>query len=154
MKCGNCCSCPSGRQFLEWSMYVALVLTSTYFISEVVKEYLAENTNFSIKEESITKEDLPTITICISIETEKKVREEEPITIKYGEVYTIQTMDSWVEPWLNPNATMITLSEGYNGYDFMRQRRHIKLEEMRVVNTFDANALSVDEINSTNTWSV
>ena len=122
MKCRNCCSCPSVRQVLEWSMYVALALTSIYFIGKVVNEYLAEKTNFSITEESITKEDLPTITICISIKTEK---EEENRTLKYGQDYTIQTMDAWL-PWNNPNATMMTLSEGYNGHDFIEQRHNIK----------------------------
>ena len=116
MNCSNCCSCPSGRKSLEWSIYVTLVLTSAYFIGGLVKEYLAEKTNFSITKESITKEDLPTITICIYIRAEMEDMEESR-AIKYGQDYTIQTMDSSYE--LNPNATMITLSEGYNGHDFI-----------------------------------
>ena len=83
----------------------------------MVKEYLAENTNFSITEEPITKEDLPTITICILIRTEKKEKEEEPRTIKYGQDFTVQIMDSNSD-WFNPNATMISLSEGNNGHNF------------------------------------
>ena len=134
MKCRYCCSHPSGREVLEYLVYVALVLTSTFFIAEMVKEYLAENTNFSITEEPITKEDLPTITICILIRTEKKEKEEEPRTIKYGQDFTVQTMDSNSD-WFNPNATMISLSEGNNGHNFFEQKRQIKLEEMRVFKT-------------------
>ena len=48
MKSSNCYSCQNGRKLLELSIYVALVLTSTYFIGEVVKEYLAEKLDFVI----------------------------------------------------------------------------------------------------------
>ena len=98
----------------------------------MVKEYLAENTNFSITKESITKEDLPTITICILTRKEKREKGKEHKSIKYGQDFTIQTMKTWAEPWFNPNTTMITLSEGINDYEFFEQKRQIKLEEMRV----------------------
>ena len=100
----------------------------------MVKEYLTENTNFSITKEPFTKEDLPTIVICIATRTEKKDKEELHGTIKYGQDFTVQVMDAWV-PWFNPNVTMLTLSEGYNDYDFFEQTRHIKLEKMRVFQT-------------------
>ena len=120
MKCSNHCSCPSGRKF--WSIYVALVLTSTHFIGEVVKEYLAVMTNFSITKESINKDDLPVDTICLSIRKEKKDQEEELRIIKYGQDFAIQTMDAW-DHWFNkPNATMKTLTEGYNNHDFSEQK--------------------------------
>ena len=96
----------------------------------MVKEYLAGNTIFSITKEPFTKEDLQTIQICILTGTEKKNKNEEHPIMKYGQNYTIQTMHAWV-PWFNPNSTMITLSEGYN--DFIEQRRHIKFEEMKVL---------------------
>ena len=135
MKFNNGRSLSCLKKLLECFIYAALVLTSAYFIGEMAKEYLVENTNFSIIEESITKEDLPTVTICISTGIEKKDNKEEPRTIRYGQDFTIQTMNTWFKPWLNPNATMKTLSEGDNFHDFMKQRRHIKLEEMRVFPT-------------------
>ena len=57
---------------LEGLASLALFCTSSYFISEMVKEYLTENTNFSITEQTIAREDLPTFTICIATRKQKK----------------------------------------------------------------------------------
>ena len=109
---------------LEWSIQMILIMASVYFINEMVDEYLKENTSFSVTKQTITKEDLPTVTICLMTETE----------MTYGEDFIIQVMNSSIPPWDqdSANVAMITLQDGINEYDFIAGKREITLKLLEV----------------------
>ena len=123
---------------LEWSIQMILIMASVYFINEMVDEYLKENTSFSVTKQTITKEDLPTVTICLMTETE----------MTYGEDFIIQVMNSSIPPWDqdSANVAMITLQDGINEYDFIAGKREITLKLLEVaqlVPRFHRNCLTM-----------
>ena len=94
-------------------IYAVLLLTTSYFITEMFEEYLEENTNFSVTKQSLTKDDLPTLTICL-----KSKRVNGTSELKYGRDFKIQTLISTLAPWdPKANATLISLQEGDNEYE-------------------------------------
>ena len=109
-------------------IYAVLLLTTSYFITEMFEEYLEENTNFSVTKQSLTKDDLPTLTICL-----KSKRVNGTSELKYGRDFKIQTLISTLAPWdPKANATLITLQEGDNEYVFMGQKRLTHLQQLVV----------------------
>ena len=117
---------------VEFIIYTILLSTSFYLIHVMIKEYLAENTYFSVSKEPITIEDLPTITICIATRKNKNDEKGQPRPVEYGQDFVIQIMESWL-PWNNLNVSMKNLTVGSTKFEFMEQRRQIILEKMRVL---------------------
>ena len=92
----------------ELIIYVSLIALAVFFLSGMIEEYLEDNTNFSIIQESMSKKDLPTITVCLKSES-------SDTKMKYGKDFTIQAISSNLPPWLpEANATIFTLNEGIN----------------------------------------
>ena len=101
----------------EWILKISLILASIYFVKEMVDEFLKENTRFSVTEQTITKDDFPTLTVCLIANAE----------MLYGKDYKIQIMNSPIAPWDqdSANTSLITLRNGTNGYDFITGKREI-----------------------------
>ena len=111
---------------VELLVYVILIALAAFFVSGMIKEYLEENTSFSITQKSMTKEDLPTVTICFKSQS-------SAVKMRYGRDLIIQTIDSKHEPWLlEANTTIRTLVEGNNDNRFMGLKRQTTLEQLRV----------------------
>ena len=108
---------------VEFMIYTILLSTSFYLIHVTIKEYLAENTYFSVSKKPITIEDLPTITFCIATRKNKNDEKDQPRPVEYGRDFVIQIMESWL-PWNSPNVTMKNLTVGSTKYKFMKQKRH------------------------------
>ena len=118
-------------------IYVIFISLAAFFLSGMIKEYLEDNTSFSITQQSMSKEDLPTVTMCLKSES-------SAIKMRYGRDLTIQTIDSKIEPWLpEANATIRTLIEGNNDYGFMGQKRLTTLEQLRVSQQW--SSVSIDQ---------
>ena len=118
-------------------IYVIFISLAAFFLSGMIKEYLEDNTSFSITQQSMSKEDLPTVTMCLKSES-------SAIKMRYGRDLTIQTIDSKIEPWLpEANTTIRTLVEGNNDYGFMGQKRLTTLEQLRVSQQW--SSVSIDQ---------
>ena len=110
----------------ELIIYLSLIALAAFFLSGMIEEYLEDNTNFSIIQESMSKEDLPTITVCLKSES-------SATKLKYGRDLTVQAIASNLPPWLpEANATIFNLNEGINEYYFVGQKRQTILNHLRV----------------------
>ena len=119
-------------QFFEWLINVLLLVTTYIFTSEVIYEYLEGHTNFSVTEEPITVEDIPTFTICLESKRSQESDRVNEDLLKYGRDFTIQALNSNAYP-SEPenNSTMITLAEGPNDNVLVSHRRKILLQPLK-----------------------
>ena len=118
-------------------IYVIFIALAAFFLSGMIEEYLEGNTSFSITQQPMSKEDLPTVTVCLNSES-------SAVKMRYGRDLTIQTIDSELEPWLpEANTTVKTLVVGNNEYGFMGQKRQTILEQLRVKQLF--SSVSIDQ---------
>ena len=50
---------------LEYAAYITFLIVSCVFVKSIIQEYLQGSTYFSQYKESVSKDDLPTATVCI-----------------------------------------------------------------------------------------
>ena len=96
------------RNVTEWVVKCALFLATSYFVLDMMLEYLEENTTFSVTSKPVTKDDLPTITVCLKSKNENG--------LKYTKDFSITTFNSTQPFWQDGNGTLMTLQEGFNEY--------------------------------------
>ena len=108
--------CKSGPKITEYIVFSALLLTSIYFLINMVEEYLSGNTYFDVSKQPIRREDLPTATVCFLASTE----------FNYGRDFTLQTLAIQGD-----NVSIVSLAEGSNEYNY--HGRRMKLLRQLVV---------------------
>ena len=110
----------SSIRVLEYIFFILLLIFAiSYLIRGTFHEYLQGPTYFSISQEPITKEDIPTLTICFLANR----------TLTYDIDFTIQAM-TW-NGLKSENSTLIDLTEGTREYEF-RGQRLIRLKQLEV----------------------
>ena len=113
-------------KLIENVVFMALLVIALYFVHSMILEYLAGKTNFSVSKQAITKEDLPTATVCFSAKTE----------LKHGRDFKIETVTQTGDSTTSGderNASVITLQEGRNEYEYMSKERRITFLRQMVV---------------------
>ena len=74
-------------EVLEYISFVTLLVTTFYFVYGIIQEYLEGVTGFHNSKQTITRDDLPTITICF-LASSKFV---------LGKDYTLEVTSNWPE---------------------------------------------------------
>ena len=100
----------SALKLVEFLFFIGLIITTFFFCEQIIAEYLEGSTYFSATKKSLTKNDLPTVTVCILANTK----------LEYGRNFNIQTIEyyTWVNNKVDPRTRVITLREGKNRHDF------------------------------------
>ena len=111
--------------FLEYMLTITYVIASFFFVKSIIEEYLEGSTYFSKSKQNITKDDLPTATVCI-LSTKR---------LKYEQDFWVQTITPWNDNFFRyPNTTLISLQEGLNEYHFQGQHKTF-LKVLKVTQT-------------------
>ena len=99
---------------LEYVAYITFLIVSFVFVKSIIQEYLQGSTYFSQYKESVSKDDLPTATVCI-LANKKLIYEQD---------FWVRTVTPWNDSnWSDPNTTLITLKKGLNEYEFQGKRQ-------------------------------
>ena len=70
-------------RILELALYNGLLIGALIFSRQSFESYFNEKTDYSIKREPLSKDDLPTLTICLGLPN------NDHIPMEYGETFQI-----------------------------------------------------------------
>ena len=104
-------------KLLSYAIFAMLLIAAFFFAGLIILQFLEGSTYFSIAQKPISKDDLPTVTICSLSSRE----------IVYGRDFDIQTLFNYTN-CENTNCnktTLFSLKEGRNEYDFQLGRKDL-----------------------------
>ena len=110
----------SAIRLVQYIFFIVSLGAGGYVVKSVVDQYLEGSTYFSDSKQNLTREDLPTATICIWASR----------NLSYGSDFTIQTIQNYHRSG-SDNTTILDLREGKNEYVF-RQEGMTFLRELKV----------------------
>ena len=110
----------SAIKLVQYIFFIMSLGAGGYVVKSIVDQYLEGSTYFSDSKQNLTREDLPTATICIWASR----------NLSYGSDFTIQTIQNYHRS-RSENTTLLDLREGKNEYVF-RQEGMTFLRELKV----------------------
>ena len=111
-----CISSFSWAKLVEFAIFLVLLVTCSFLVRGTITQYLEGTKYFSHIKKNLTREDLPTVTICLS-STQKLI---------FGRDFELQTLDKYYHQ-RTENTTIISLPEGTTYYYFDSKWKTLRL---------------------------
>ena len=135
------CVTAKAIQLFKIAIFALLFIVAFFFAELIIQQYLEGSTYFSTTQTQVSKDDLPTVTICFLGNKD----------FVYGSDFEIKTLANYTncESTNCENTTLISLIEGKNEYAFQPGRKDLTfLRKLKVQNRHAAhpfrNCIAID----------